>query len=126
MSPGRGSGMLMDRKLCAEGDRPLQPSHLNTERSEGAMDRARVDRKEAAQPHGSQGGPQCLQASVSRRLVPSSRMTCKRSHTGAPGPTQSIRISFQSAAVSLSFQLTKAPAGSDKLTVPCSRSWELN
>lgn len=48
MSPGRGSGMLMDRKLCAEGDRPLQPSHLNTERSEGAMDRARVDRKEAA------------------------------------------------------------------------------
>lgn len=86
----------------------------------------RVDRKEAAQPHGSQGGPQCLQASVSRRMVPSSRMTCKRSHTGAPGPAQSARISFQAAAASPSFQLTEAPAGSDKLTAPCSQSWQLN
>ena len=90
------------------------------------MDRARVDRTEAAQPHGSQGGLRCPQASVSRWMVPSRRMTCKQSHTGIPGPTQSVTIRFQSAVVSPSFQLTEPLPGSDKLTAPCSWSWELN
>lgn len=55
----------------------------------------RVDRKaEAAQPHGSQGGPWCPQASVSRRMVPSSRMSCKRFHTGIPGPARSVESDF--------------------------------
>lgn len=85
---------------------------------------ARVDRKaEAAQPHGSQGGPPCPQASVSRHT---SRMSCKQFHTGLPGPTRGVRIRFQSSVVSPSFQLTEPLAGNDKLTVPCSRSWELS